>query len=56
VRRLLAIRCVASSLGVALQRYTSILCMYGTIVAQEQVATHKGATALEAFEGAFLGI
>ena len=44
------------SLLLAGQRRAAILCVDGAVVAQEEVATHKGAAALEALEGALFRV
>ncbi|KAJ3482512.1 hypothetical protein NLG97_g7549 [Lecanicillium saksenae] len=46
----------STSLSVAVQGDTAILGMDSTVMAEKQVATDKGTSALHAFEGTFFGI
>jgi hypothetical protein len=46
----------SAALLLAGQRGAAIFCVYGAVVAQEEVAAHKGAAALEALEGPLFGV
>lgn len=45
-----------ASLDITVKRHPSILGMNSTVMTEEEIAAHKGASALEAFERTFFGV
>lgn len=48
--------CARASLDLADEGYSSIFCVYGAIVSEEQVSSHKSTSAFCAFERSLFGI